>query len=155
VILDLGAGSGILAITLAAEIRGSRVIAIEQSAEAISVIRQNWSADFQSALRADFFHCPIKSASVDLIVSNPPYVEKNTELPQETLFEPQLALITQNLEQTYSELLKEAFRMLKPHGYFVFEIGYDQADRIKKLCQPVLIRKDLQGIDRVFVVQKK
>jgi release factor glutamine methyltransferase len=119
------------------------------------VIRRNWSADFQSAIRADFFDCPIQSSSVDLIVSNPPYVEANTQLPPETLFEPQLALITENLEETYASLTSEAMRMLKSGGYFVFEIGFGQAERIRNVCGPISVRKDAQGIERVFVMRKQ
>jgi release factor glutamine methyltransferase len=158
VILDLGAGSGILAITLALEISTARVIALEKSFDATRIIQANLRALGVSAvnpLKADFHHCPIQTARVDLIVSNPPYVETNTQLPAETLFEPRLALITENLEETYQSLISEAKRMLKPGGYFVFEIGFGQSDRIRNLCKQSLVsvRKDQQGIDRGFVLK--
>jgi release factor glutamine methyltransferase len=161
-ILDLGAGSGCISATFALEIADARLVALEISDEAIQILLKNISANV-SVVRGSMFAAPFSANSFDVVVTNPPYVEDSQfrELPSETRWEPHLALVTNDLEKTYREILKQASHVLKPSGYLVFEIGYGQADRITAICSRqnglnlLQKRKDRQDILRTFVLQKK
>jgi release factor glutamine methyltransferase len=160
VIIDLGAGSGCLAITLAREIQDCTVIALEYSFDALRMLREN-SGQAVEIVRGNLYTTPFVPESFDLIVSNPPYVEQGAELPPETKWEPSLALMAESLEQIYDTLLLQALRILKPGGYVVFEIGFGQQERIKEVVNhhPELrllqIRNDYRNLPRTFVLKKK
>lgn len=126
-VLDLGTGSGILAVTLALEF-AQMTTAVDLSYEALLVARANArrlgapvrfvQSDFAAALRGAF----------DLIVSNPPYVDEAVIAqlePEVRDYEPRLALA--GGEATYRRCITDAARLLKPGGWFLCEIGYDQA----------------------------
>ncbi len=161
VILDVGAGSGAIAVTLSYEIKGARIIALEKSIFAMPLLKQN-SQGRIDMIRGDLYHLPFRNSVFDVVVSNPPYVELSEyeQLPRETRWEPREALITSNLEQTYETLLLSAERILKSAGFLIFEIGYGQSERIKALVRRVQsfnlieIRADHQEIPRTFVLQK-
>ncbi|HET6267079.1 MAG TPA: peptide chain release factor N(5)-glutamine methyltransferase [Acidobacteriota bacterium] len=158
-VLDIGTGSGILAITLSRLIETSEMFVMEISTEALAVFRFNSQRSIP-AVQGDLFQCPFLSESFDLIVSNPPYVEERElrELPPETLWEPRVALVASSLERVYRSLLQQAGRILKPGGFLIFEIGFGQRERIEALCaqhsqfQILDIRVDDAGIPRTFVL---
>lgn len=160
-ILDLGSGSGNIAVTLAVQIPESTVIALEKSEGALRVLKMNRRGR-TIPVRADLGRCPFRDASFDVITSNPPYVESDEfqELPAETRWEPAPALRTKNLEATYTEILAQAARLLTAGGFLVFEIGFGQCDRLQSLCRRFLefrvleIRSDYREIPRTFVLQK-
>lgn len=160
-ILDLGAGSGNIAVTLSMEMPNSVVFAMELSSVAIKVLRRN-SEGKVDLLRGDFDRPPLQSDTFDVITANPPYVEASSweSLPPETRWEPRAALITMDLEKTYAQLTQVSSRLLKPKGHLIFEIGFGQADRIRGVCERqselklLQIRQDQQGIPRTFVLQK-
>lgn len=160
-ILDLGAGSGNIAVTLSMEMPNSVVFAMELSSVAIQVLRRN-SERKVHLFRGDFDSPPLQSDSFDVITANPPYVEASSweSLPPETRWEPRAALITMDLEKTYEQLIGVSSRLLKPEGYLIFEIGFGQADRIRGVCERqselklLQIRQDQQRIPRTFVLQK-
>ena len=161
-ILDLGAGSGCISFTLAMEIPDAKVVALELSSGAIAILRQN-IAGRGTLVRGELFAVPFFAAAFDLVVANPPYVESSQfrELPAETRWEPCEALLTENLDQTYSGILQQASHVLKPFGYLVFEIGYGQSERIQEVCarktefELVQMRKDQRDVIRTFVLRKK
>ncbi|HEY7161545.1 MAG TPA: HemK/PrmC family methyltransferase [Acidobacteriota bacterium] len=161
VILDIGAGSGAIAVTFSYDIQGARIIALEKSIFAMPVLKQN-SQGRIDIIRGDLYHLPFRNSVFDVVVSNPPYVELSEyeQLPRETRWEPREALITSNLEQTYETLLLSSERILKSAGFLIFEIGYGQSERIKALVRRVQsfnlieIRADHQEIPRTFVLQK-
>ncbi|PWT93933.1 MAG: peptide chain release factor N(5)-glutamine methyltransferase [Acidobacteria bacterium] len=160
-ILDLGSGSGNLASTLALQIPASYVVALEFSLSAIGVLKRNLQPGAE-IVRGNLFTPPFLQNSFDVIVSNPPYVEESSfrELPAETRWEPRLALVTPDLEETYRSLLIHSANLLKNRGYLVFEIGFGQAERIQNLCalqRPLSllqIRKDQREIPRTFVLRR-
>jgi release factor glutamine methyltransferase len=161
VILDLGAGSGNLAITLALEISGSRVWALEKSRLAIEVILKNAKRRVHTVC-GDLHQPPFQTRCFDLIVSNPPYVEAHEYpgLPAETRHEPRSALVPHSAPDVYRSLLKNATNLLKSGGYLIFEIGAGQEDLIEKLIleqggmSKVGSRRDFQKILRTFILQK-
>jgi len=161
-ILDLGAGSGVIPITLSLEIPGCSAVALELSPSAIAVLRQNNKGNVR-IVRANFSSLCFLPGTFDLITANLPYVESNEfpNLPAETKWEPGLALRTESLEETYRSAIQQSSYLLKPGGYLVLEIGYGQADRIKTVCDSVpefnmlRIRKDQHNIDRVVLLQRE
>jgi release factor glutamine methyltransferase len=161
VILDIGAGSGAIAVTLSREINAAKVIALEKSALAIPVLKKNSKQDI-NIVRGDLYDLPFQDSVFDVVVSNPPYVELSEydQLPRETRWEPREALLTTNLAETYGILLKSSVRILKKEGFLIFEIGYGQSERLQTLVHkhPYFslkqIRYDHQKIPRTFVLQK-
>jgi release factor glutamine methyltransferase len=165
-VVDVGTGSGCIAITLALEHPGVTVHATDISGEALTVARQN--AVRLGAMRVQF-HEGSYLASVpsplDLIVSNPPYVAARSApalAPEVRVYEPSVALFggDDGLRDVRA-LLHAAREALADEGRLVFEIGYDQAehmaDEVMRVGDLVVmdIREDLQGIPRVVTVQRR
>jgi release factor glutamine methyltransferase len=169
-ICDVGTGSGCIVITLMKQLKEARAVAIDISPEALAVARRN-AERYSVTERIDFVLSDCFAAlnsldsrpSFDLIVSNPPYVEEGAmaDLQREVRdFEPRNALAAgaDGLE-IIRHLLLEATKFLKPSGYFLFEIGFNQAPTVRDLLDPKIwrlmdIHKDLQGIPRTVALQR-
>ena len=162
-ILDVGTGSGILAITLALELPHATVTATDISAPALAVAQQNsrsLGADHLRFVASDLF-AKLDDARFDCIVSNPPYVASSETLePQVRDYEPATALYAgKDGLAIYRRLIPEAFSHLEPGGYLLLEIGQGQRDAIAALLETSGFRNirfidDLQGIPRVAIAQK-
>ena len=156
-LLDLGTGSGCIAVTLAGRLPGAEVTAADASAAALAVARRNARAH-AVALRfvaGDWFSA-LDGERFDLIVSNPPYVaEGDPHLGQGDLrFEPVAALASgaDGLD-AIRRIVAAAPRHLLPGGWLLFEHGYDQATRCRELLHAagfaeVASWRDLAGIER-------
>lgn len=159
-LLELGTGSGIIAITLALEAPDTEVHAVERSPEALAVAQQN-----AKALRADNIHWHPGSwwqalaspRRFDLIVSNPPYIAANDHhLQQGDLrFEPPQALAAgpDGLDDLRI-IIGGAPAHLNPGGWLLLEHGYDQEAPVQTLLRDagfadVFTRRDLAGLPRV------
>ena len=161
VILDIGTGSGCLAITLALEHPAARVIATDVSQDALSIAAQN--AQRLGAHRAEFVEAslvPNGLPPLDLIVTNPPYVperDRESLSPDVRDFEPAQALFAgEDGLGVIRDLLPEARAALKPGGALIMEIGAGQAEAVAALVagaglRLITIRPDLQGIPRIAV----
>jgi len=168
-ILDLGTGSGNLAISLAKELGQAQLAASDLSAEALDVARENAQAhgvaECINWYCGDLFNClgDIKG-QVDLLVSNPPYVAED-ELaqlqPEVRNFEPRQALAagSDGLD-VFRKIAAQAGDWLKPRGFLCTEIGAGQADAVSKLLQTsgdfsrIGVIKDYAGLDRVVSAQR-
>ena len=163
-LLDLGTGSGIIAITLAAERPLTRVVAVDASPEALANARSNaesiGTANL-SLLRGDWL-APLPSGDrFDLIVSNPPYIaEDDAHLLQGDLrHEPRMALSSGPDGLTALRLIiRDARNFLKPGGALLLEHGYDQADAVTELMngsgyQQITHHRDLQGHRRATMAR--
>jgi release factor glutamine methyltransferase len=158
-ILDIGTGSGAIAVTLALETK-ARVTATDISRAALKVASSN--AARLNAL-AGFIECDLGSAlrdrSFDLIVSNPPYVrEAERDMMQREVrdHEPALALFAgPDGLQIYRRLIPEAARLLKPQGRLILELGHDSLDPVRNLLGAEWTNidavRDLAGIPRVLI----
>ncbi|MGE4299069.1 MAG: peptide chain release factor N(5)-glutamine methyltransferase [Desulfovibrionaceae bacterium] len=177
---DLGTGSGILAVTLAAHLAHARCLAVDTSAAALAVARGNavrhGVADRIVFARADFAALPLPTPGtgrcgfpgLDLVVANPPYVEPR-ELPllsrEVRDFEPHGALfparpcpahVPEGL-QDVDAIAEEALRVLRPGGVLLMEIGCTQGVAVQALFRnregwaDVAVLPDLAGLDRVVV----
>ena len=166
-VVDVGTGSGCIAVTIALERPSARVIATEISEAALAVARDN--ADrLGAAGRVEFRAGSLLaglSAAPDLIVSNPPYVSERDRwsLPAEVRdFEPDLALFA-GLDglDVIRPLVAAVGRVLAPGGRLLIEIGAGQAAAVTRLVAetPGLalsrIRLDLQGIPRIVVARRE
>jgi len=169
-ICDVGTGSGCIVITLMQQLKQARAVAIDISLDALAVARRN-AVRHSVAERIDFVHSDCFAAlnsreprpSFDLIVSNPPYVEDGAmaDLQREVRdFEPRSALAAgaDGLD-IIRRLLLEAPSFLKTGGYFLLEIGFNQAAAVEQLLDPKIwrlidINKDLQGIPRTVALQR-
>jgi release factor glutamine methyltransferase len=163
VIIDVGTGSGCIAVTLARELETARVIATDISAAALQVARRNAEKhglqDRVELIEGDLLSGI--SIQADIIVSNPPYIAEH-ELPtlqrEVREWEPRVALTDfADGFEFYRRLLAEAPAHLKPNGHLILEMGYQQAETIKALVErdvwhePRVLR-DLQGIERTLIV---
>jgi release factor glutamine methyltransferase len=159
VVVDVGSGSGAIAVTLALEAK-SRVVATDLSGDALQVAMHNAGRLGAAVIpvRADLLSA-FADASIDLVVSNPPYVAENTReaLQREVRdWEPALALFggADGLA-IYRRLIPEAWRVLRSDGYLVMELGFDSLPAVEQMLPaPITVHKDLAGIPRVIVCQK-
>ena len=166
VIVDLCAGSGCIAVSVAKEIEGCRVYATDISEKALSVAKENAERNGVenkiTFLQGSFFE-PLKNLGleekIDIILSNPPYVSKRDMekiQPEIKEYEPQIALYGgEDGLDSYRKIIPEAFAYLKKGGCLILEIGYGQAEAINELFAQypaygeIEIIKDLSGIERV------
>jgi release factor glutamine methyltransferase len=157
-VLDLGTGSGCIAITLALEHPLARVTAVDRSPAALAIAQRN--AELLNAriefLTSDWFDA-LAGRRFDLIVSNPPYIAAaDPHLARgDVRFEPLTALAAgaDGLDDL-RHLIAAACNHLKPGGALLLEHGYDQSATCRALFQQtgfagVNTRKDLAGLDRV------
>ena len=160
-ILDVGAGTGCIGISLAHYNKHARVTELDISADALNTARENAEingvSDRTEFINADILN-EIPDGVYDIIVSNPPYIETavigtlQTEVKD---YEPLSALDGGEDGLTFYRRITEiAPKMLKENGLLAFEIGFDQGESVKKLMEKnfndVRIIKDLCGNDRVI-----
>ena len=160
VIMDVGTGSGCLAIALATEFPAAMLIASDVSLPALTVARRN-AARHGVYHRIAFLHNGdlAPEDDVDLIVSNPPYIAlRDAELlPVEVRdYEPHVALFggPDGLD-IYRKLLGEARQAIGEDGRLIVEVGYGQAADVTELAREARwererVHRDLQGIERVL-----
>jgi release factor glutamine methyltransferase len=161
VLIDVGTGSGIIAITLALELART-IIATDLSFEACAIARYNainLGANVQF-LEGDLLE-PFADGSADIIVSNPPYVplSDRASLQREVRdWEPSLALYGgPSGTAVYKRLIPEAKRVLKPGGILALELGFGQSETVAELAadwRNLQLFLDLAGILRVLVCEK-
>ena len=174
-IVDIGTGTGCIALALASELPQAEVFATDISEEALVLARANADSlglsDRVQFLKSDLLEAflgnpgarsTMHDARFDLIVSNPPYVspDEASSLPREVLeHEPAAALFSpeEGLAVT-RRLIEQASRLLGPSGYLVLELGYQMSGRVKSLLGEgwtnVEITPDLRGIPRVLAARR-
>lgn len=164
---DLGTGSGAIAVTIACERPDAQIWAADISEEALAVAQANASA-LQAQVRfgqGSWYQAQPQPAphSVDVIVSNPPYIDaQDPHLQQGDLrFEPQQALTdNHNGLSAFETIIAGAKDFLRPDGWLLFEHGYDQGEAVRNILLQYKFRKiqtfaDLAGLDRVTLGQIK
>ena len=165
-LLDIGTGSGAIALAIVAERPAARALGTDISEEALAVARDN-AANLGLEGRAAFLRTSwadgLADAGFDVVVSNPPYIrsaEIETLEPEVKDHEPHIALDggPDGLDP-YRILAPEILRLLKPGGLFAVETGWDQAGDVKALfeasgLQNVAIVKDLGDRERVVTGNK-
>ena len=163
-LLDLGAGSGAICISILKFVKSSRAIAVDISAEALEVAKFN-AEKFHVDDRIEFFcgdlFMPL-TGKFDAIVSNPPYIPTGEleNLQAEVQSEPQLAL-DGGIDglKFYRRIISDAPKFLISGGLLAVEVGINQAAAVKNLFEAenfidVEIIKDLAGLERVVAGRK-
>jgi len=162
-ILDVGTGSGCIAVTLALEIPGAEVFAGDISEAALQVARINASALGASV---SFMCMDVVDATVsqfEFIVSNPPYVGRGDihRLQREVReYEPHVALFSPDDElEVYRRLVAGAERVLSAGGYLLMEIGIGMDERVLELFnarwEKLPVKTDLQGLPRTVIARRR
>ena len=164
-ILDLGTGSGCIAIALARELPDVRVTAVDRSPAALAVARRNAErhgvADRVTFAAGDLYDPLPAAATFDLIVSNPPYLAPGDEASPELAFEPRAALLAgvDGLE-VIRRLIAGAPARLRAGGALLVEIGQGQADAVLALVAATdgltaaRVESDLAGIPRLLIAER-
>ncbi len=166
-VLDIGTGSGALAVTLARHIEGAKVSAIDISREAIEMARGNAKANSVEVefIEMDIFeYVPLKE-NFDVIVSNPPYVcEREKPLMHSNVldFEPHRALFVSDEDPLifYRHIATLAARALKPDGKLYFEINEAYPSEMVELLESlgfvdIMLKEDIRQKPRMICGRKK
>jgi release factor glutamine methyltransferase len=170
-IVDVGTGSGCLAVSVAAALPAAQVLAIDVSPDALSVARGNmvqhavegrikcFCGDLLSPLASSFW-----MNQVDVILSNPPYIEETNWMalqPEVRCFEPRLALAGgRDGMELHRRLIQQAPAFLKPGGLLLMEVGAGQAMSVCRRAEEhgwfrvYDVLEDQGGIDRVVCLER-
>lgn len=163
-VLDLASGSGAIAISVKNVLPNVEVIGSDISEKALTVARRNANSnnvnvDFYKSDILDYFIA--NNCKFDMIISNPPYISLDYVLPNKIIeHEPKLALYAKEEGlYYYRKIMEEANKVLNDNGSIIFEIGYDQGEKIKELASKVLtnytieVKKDISNNDRIVLIE--
>ena len=164
-IVDVGTGSGCIALALAKELPNAELHAVDVSPEALEVARENarrhhlgQRVDFRCSNLLDAFP---QQHSFDFVVSNPPYIsdsEKNQLQTEVRYFEPHLALFAgPSGYEAIEKLVQQAANVLQPGGWLAMEIGAGQETKLRQFLsswRQVHFTNDLRGIPRVVAARR-
>jgi release factor glutamine methyltransferase len=162
-ILEIGTGSGCIAVSLAKSLPGSRVTATDISEKALEVARDN---AYRHKLDIEFIRGDLcaQAGTQDMIISNPPYIATGdiAALQPEIQYEPRLALDGgKDGLDFYRRLSQKAPQHLKRGGLFIMEIGFGQCAEIKKILHDsvkwdvIEVINDYNNIKRVIIAKRK
>ncbi|MBF8807507.1 MAG: peptide chain release factor N(5)-glutamine methyltransferase [Enterococcus lacertideformus] len=162
-VVDIGTGTGAIAISLKAERAHWWMSAIDLSFQALSVAKEN---AMKEQVPIHFYHGdtlePVMDQYFDVIISNPPYISVDEWVLMDEsvrIFEPKIALFAEDEGLAiYKKIAKESKEVLKPSGKIFLEIGYHQGIVVKQIFQEafptkkVMVKKDLFGNERMITV---
>ena len=161
-ILDLCTGSGIIAVSLAKYIEGSKITAVDISPKAIEIAKRNAkenNVQDQIIFIKSNLYQELSDKKYDIIVSNPPYIKREVikTLDKQVQQEPKIALDGgyDGLD-FYRKIIPEAYKYLKINGYICLEIGYDQKEEVLDIIKSdkkfvgEYCKKDLYDNDRII-----
>ena len=160
-VLDMCTGSGCILISILKNVVDVQGFGYDISKQAINVAKENAKLNDVSALfeRSDLFE-DVMESDMDVIVSNPPYIPSEvvtTLMPEVVDFEPHEALDgKEDGLYFYRKIIDRCKEFLKPQGYLLFEIGYDQGEAVSSMLrcagfEEVRVIKDLARNDRVVM----
>jgi release factor glutamine methyltransferase len=167
-ILEIGTGSGNIAVSLAKHLPGAKICACDISAKALDIARANVRInrvdDSINFIQSDLFASyDLRPTAYDLIISNPPYVtaQEIDNLQPEIKYEPRIALDGggDGLD-FYRRIASQAPEYLKEDGLLILEMGFGQAGSIKNILkisenfEIIEVVRDYNGLDRVIVARK-
>ena len=163
-VLDIGTGSGCIAISLAKNLPDCKIVALDVSSEALKVAKENAKLNNVEVqfIEADIlnWNLELDNLEFDVIVSNPPYVralEKNQMRKNVLDFEPHLALFVEDEDSLlfYRKIIKLSNKILNPKGQLFFEINeYLGKETVKLLrdngFEEIELKSDIFGKDRII-----
>jgi release factor glutamine methyltransferase len=154
-VVDLGSGSGALALAIATEAPQTHVIAVEKSADAIHWLKENVSfIDEKVRILESDVATALEGVKCDVVIANPPYIPDNEALPKDVAtHEPAVALFGgPDGMRTPRLFVSAAARLLKPGGFLAIEHHETQAEEVGDVLtlefEDILLHKDLNGRPR-------
>ena len=167
-VVDIGTGSGCIAIALAKEFPAARFVATDISAAALHVaqrnaVRHGFGERLHFVQTNLFDDLKVAAGNFDLIVSNPPYIGRNEmgSLMREVRdHEPEVALYGgEEGYEFYADLIAQAAQHLNPRGLLVLELGHNSLPAVRPLLEPphwthAAVTNDLSGIARVIAADR-
>jgi release factor glutamine methyltransferase len=163
-LIDVGTGSGCIALALASELPQAEIHACDLSDEALEMARANAARlglENRIAFRKSDLLSAFAGETFDFVVSNPPYVgESEADKVQRQVreFEPKVAVFSgQEGMDIYRRLIPQAKEALKPGGWFAAEIAFSAESKVRELMagwDEVQVTPDLQGIPRVIAARR-
>lgn len=165
-VLDLASGSGAIAISVKNVLPSVNVMGSDISKGALEVAKRNANS---IGVKVDFVESDVleyfinNDMKFDMIISNPPYVSLDYVLPNKIIeHEPKLALYAnEDGMYYYRKIMEDAKKVLNDNGSIIFEIGYNQGEKIKELANKTLnnyeieVKKDLSNNDRIVIINFK
>ena len=158
--MDLGTGSGALAVTLKQARCDWQVLATDISATTLNMAQQNTPTDAPIMfLQANWLDC-IDNACIDLVVANPPYIASTDPALTKLRFEPQNALVSaDNGLRDLTKIIEQAKHVLAIDGCLLLEHGYTQQPEVEQLMETAGFRiekfNDLNGQPRAVIGYRK
>jgi len=160
-IIEVGTGSGCIAISIALQKTNINIIATDLSDPALEVANLNRKFhDVKNVLLVQSnWMSFVQEDSLDLIISNPPYLKSNDPHLSDLKHEPLIALTSENGSQSFYEIASQAIFSLKSGGRIIFEHGYSQAKEVSNILKDfgfkeIVSAQDLQGLDRYTYAKK-
>ena len=156
-VLDLGTGSGAIALALASERADLQILAVDFCEKTLSVAQNNairLGLEGVSFLKSDWYTSLPKTRYWDLIISNPPYVDTKSSIATDLHFEPAIALFSADSGlAALRRIIFDSKDYLKPSGCLILEHGFDQALAVKKALEiagycEIQTKLDLAGLER-------
>ena len=160
-VLDVGTGSGCISISLAMLRPDLKIFASDISLDALDVASinlQNYQVKNVLLIQSNWLSY-VKTKSVDLVISNPPYLKPDDIHLGNLIHEPQSALVSPKGIQSFLEISHQAFIALKHGGRIIFEHGHSQRLEVTEILEDcgftnIISEPDLQGLDRFIYAQK-
>ena len=163
-ILDLASGSGAISISVKNVLPSVDIVGSDVSEGALKMAKRNANS---VGVKVDYIESDVldyfinHNMKFDMIISNPPYVSFDYELPNDIIaHEPKIALYAkEDGMYFYRRILEDSSKVLNKGGSIVFEIGYDQGEKIKDLAKSILsdysieVRKDISNNDRIVIIE--
>ena len=160
-VLDVGTGSGCISISLAMLRPDLKILASDISLDALDVATinlQNYQVKNVLLIQSNWLSYA-KTESVDLVISNPPYLKPDDIHLENLIHEPQSALVSPKGIKSFLKISHQAFIALKHGGRIIFEHGYSQRLEVTEILEEcgfknIVSEPDLQGLDRFIYAQK-
>jgi len=160
-IFEVGTGSGCIAISICLKNKDLKILATDLSDAALEVAQINreiHKAKNVTFMQSNWLSCTVES-SLDLVISNPPYIKPNDPHLRDLNHEPLIALTTEGGSQSFFQIASQASSSLKLGGKIIFEHGYSQADEVSNILKDsgfknIVTCKDFQGLDRYTYANK-
>lgn len=163
-ILDIGTGTGCIDIVLSKKLNNPNISTIDISSDALELAKENYKLNNVNnieVINKDIFEFNTNN-KYDLIISNPPYVDINEEVDEETKYEPQNAIFADNEGLVfYEKIIKESVNWTNNKSILAFEIGYKQGDYLIEYARRyypnaiINVDKDLSNRDRYLIIINK
>lgn len=163
-ILDIGTGTGCIDIVLSKKLNNTNISTIDISSDAITLAKENYelnNVDNINIINSDIFKYN-PDIKYDLIISNPPYVDYDEKVDEETKYEPQDAIFADNHGLVfYEDIIKRSINWVNKKSIIAFEIGYNQGDYLRDYAKKyypnaiINVDKDLSGRDRYLLIINK